>query len=57
MMGARPPTFFQNSLPTWLPHWPTCKLMISRGMLLPVCARLRLVGPAHRRIAAPWIAC
>lgn len=28
------PTFFQNSLPTWLPHWPTWMLMISLGMVL-----------------------
>jgi len=30
------PTFFQNSLPTWLPHWPTWMLMISLGMVWPV---------------------
>lgn len=36
------PTLRQNSLPTWLPHWPTWMLMISRGML----ARAHL--PARR---------
>lgn len=25
-------TFFQNSVPTWFPHCPTCKQMISLGM-------------------------
>lgn len=30
-------TFFQNSLPTWLPHWPTWMLMISLGMVLLCC--------------------
>jgi hypothetical protein len=25
-------TFLQNSDPIWLPHWPTCNVMISRGM-------------------------
>lgn len=25
-------TFFQNSDPIWLPHCPTCNVIISRGM-------------------------
>lgn len=25
-------TFFQNSVPIWFPHCPTCKQMISRGI-------------------------
>ena len=25
-------TFFQNSDPIWFPHWPTCNVMISRGI-------------------------
>lgn len=39
--GAAPaPTLRQNSLPTWLPHCPTCRLMISRGMAAAACAQL-----------------
>ena len=26
-------TFRQNSVPSWLPHWPTCSVTISRGIL------------------------
>ena len=35
-------TCFQNSVPIWLPHWPTCSVMISRGMAArPRAARAR----------------
>ena len=34
LMPCSAHSFLQNSLPTWFPHCPTCKQMISRGILL-----------------------
>ena len=36
---------FQNSVPTWLPHWPTCSVMISRGILASSALRALRSGP------------
>ena len=37
-------TFLQNSDPIWFPHWPTCNVMISLGIL----CQLRMNGLQHR---------
>lgn len=39
-------TFFQNSDPIWFPHWPTCNVMISRGIAAACPQGARLGHPA-----------